>query len=154
MPYFFGFHRFNSARSASIPAASIFAQVAGVSLRERSTRVSSGGFGGLPRGRLAGSFGSMPRTVAPIYGDTNIPCIPDLSCYIKGINWSRTMKLKMTKREHCERCGVTAIFDRNTIRDVWVCRCCGTEKKARVPALVKRLREELEREERKEFACA
>jgi hypothetical protein len=73
MPYFFGFQRFNSARSASIPAASIFAQVAGVSLRERSTRVSSGGFGGLPRGRLAGSSCSMPRTVAPIYGDTNNP---------------------------------------------------------------------------------
>jgi ribosomal protein L37AE/L43A len=151
MPYFFGFQRFNSARSASIPAASIFAQVAGVSRTVRCTKVSSGGFGGLPLGRFGSS---MLRTVAPIYEDSNNPCNPALCDYNKSINWSRTMKLKMTKREHCERCGVTAIFDRNTIRDVWVCRCCGTEKKARVPALVKRLREELEREERKEFACA
>jgi hypothetical protein len=82
MPYFFGFQRFNSARSASIPAASIFAQVAGVSRTVRCTRCSSGGFGGLPRGRFGSS---MPRTVAPIYEDSNNPCNVDLSDYNKSM---------------------------------------------------------------------
>jgi hypothetical protein len=55
--------------------------MAGVSLSVRCTKCSSGGFGGLPRG-LFGS--SMPRTVAPIFEDSNNPCSPDLSDYNKS----------------------------------------------------------------------
>jgi hypothetical protein len=88
MPYFFGFQRFNSARSASIPAASIFAQVAGVRRTVRCTKVSSGGFGGLPRGRFGSS---MLRTVSPIYEDSNNPCNPALCDYNKSINRSVQM---------------------------------------------------------------
>lgn len=45
---YFGRHRSMSLRSASMPAASIFAQCAGFSRMARSTRRSSSGFGGLP----------------------------------------------------------------------------------------------------------
>jgi hypothetical protein len=95
MPYFFGFHRFSSARSASIPAASIFAQVAGVSRTVRCTKVSSGGFGGLPRGRFGSS---MPRTVAPIYEDSNNPCSPYLLDYNKYMKTDATTNLQWTVR--------------------------------------------------------
>jgi hypothetical protein len=95
MPYFFGFQRFNSARSASMPAASIFAQVAGVSRTVRCTRCSSGGFGGLPRGRFSSS---MPRTVAPIYEDSNNPCNPDLCDYNKYMETDTSTRLEWTVR--------------------------------------------------------
>lgn len=85
---FGGFQRFNSARSASMPAASIFAHSAGGSRIERRTMTSSGGLGGLPRGLFSCS---MPRTVAPIYRYTNIPCDLDLSCYSNCIWWRRNM---------------------------------------------------------------
>jgi hypothetical protein len=75
---FGGFQRFNSARKASIPAASIFAHSAGGRRIERRTMTSSGGLGGLPRGRFCSSMG---RTVAPIYRGTNNPCNLELSCY-------------------------------------------------------------------------
>lgn len=71
-----------SCRSQSKPLRSIFSHMAGVSRSVRCTRCSSGGFGGLPRGR----FGSMPRTVAPIYEDSNNHCIVDLYDYNKSMN--------------------------------------------------------------------
>jgi hypothetical protein len=95
MPYFFGFQRFNSARSASIPAASIFAQVAGVSRSVRCFSFSSGGFGGLPRGRFGSS---MPRTVALIYEDSNNPCNPDLCAYNKSMETDTSTRLKWAVR--------------------------------------------------------
>jgi hypothetical protein len=69
-----------SVRSQSKPLRSIFSHSAGVSRIVRCTKCSSGGFGGLPRGR----FCSMPRTVAPIYEDSNNPCTVDLSDYNKS----------------------------------------------------------------------
>jgi hypothetical protein len=59
-----------SARSHSMPFASILAHRSGVSRMERSTRVSSGALGGLPRPRFGVSSCVMERTVAPIIGDT------------------------------------------------------------------------------------
>jgi hypothetical protein len=69
-----------SCRSQSKPLRSIFSHMAGVSRSVRCTRCSSGGFGGLPRGRFGSS---MARTVAPIYEDSNNPCNVDLSDYNK-----------------------------------------------------------------------
>lgn len=54
------------------------------------------------------------------------------------------MKLKSTKRQMCEgQCKALGIFDRDTVRNVWVCRCCGHTTQARVPSIIRRLREEL-----------
>lgn len=78
-----------SCRSQSTPYASTFAHMAGVRRIERSTRVSSGGLGGRPRGRFGSSGLSMRRTVAPIYRCTNIPCNPDFACYDKYMNTAK-----------------------------------------------------------------
>jgi hypothetical protein len=73
MSYFPGsLARLMSARSQSKPLRSIFAHRSGVSRMVRCTWCSSGGFGGLPRGRFSCS---MNRSVARIYRDANIPCI-------------------------------------------------------------------------------
>jgi hypothetical protein len=93
MTYSFGsFARLMSARSQSRPLRSIFAHSSGVSRMARCTCCSSGGFGGLPRGRFSCS---MVRTVAPIYRDANNPCNSDLLGYDKGMNKPR----KLTGRQ-------------------------------------------------------
>jgi hypothetical protein len=51
-----GLARLMSARSHSMPAASIFAHMAGVNRTVRCTKVSSGGFGGRPRGLFSCSM--------------------------------------------------------------------------------------------------
>jgi hypothetical protein len=95
MTYSFGsFARLISARSQSRPLRSIFAHSSGVSRMARCTCCSSGGLGGLPRGRFSCS---MVRTVAPIYWDANNPCNPDLLGYSKGINKGTAMR-KITRR--------------------------------------------------------
>ena len=107
MTYFGGFQRFNSARSASIPAASIFAQAAGVSRMVRCTRCSSGGFGGLPRGR----FGSMGRTVAPIYEDSNNTCNVDLLDYNKSMNTTLHLRDHFTLKQWQEMLGMQRVAE-------------------------------------------
>ena len=55
----FGFHLSIILRKASMPAASIFAQCAGLSRMARSSSFSSGGVGGLPRGLFGSSMCSV-----------------------------------------------------------------------------------------------
>jgi hypothetical protein len=80
-----------SARSQSSPLRSILAHRSGVNRIVRCTWCSSGGFGGRPRGRFTCS---MTPSVAPIYRDANIPCIPDLLNYNNSMNTPTTAQMR------------------------------------------------------------
>lgn len=54
--YFGGFARSMSFRSHAMPSASTFSHCAGVRRMDRCSSFSSGGVGGLPRGRFVGSM--------------------------------------------------------------------------------------------------
>jgi hypothetical protein len=97
-----------SARSQSIPFASILAHSAGGSLIERKTMTSSGGLGGLPRGRFSCS---MLRTVAPIYRYTNNPCNPDLSCYHKSMETKFRLRDHFTLKQWQEMLGMQRVAE-------------------------------------------